>query len=296
MTRPQSAALLVLMLVLGTTAAAAAQAPGVLDQVTLDYREAYLGWVDRLLPVAQRVFVSLAGIEFAVAGALWMLRGNADEAVSALVLKFAFLAFWFALIFSFEFWVPAIFDGFISAGRIGSGTGMLTPSGVLDIGDRVYMEIARGFGGGAAVLNPMSVLTVTLAATIAALCYVAVAVMLALVLIEAYLTLGAGVIFLGFAAWRATTGFAEGYLLHVAHVGIKVFVLHLVVGLGATVAQTWADYLRATASPFDLTPVWQVLAGSLLFAVVTITLPRSFAAGITGRASLGLVNAVRATR
>ena len=61
-------------------------------------------------------------------------------------------------------------------------------------------------------------------------------------------------------------------------------------------AQSWAEYLRATASLTDLGPVWQVLAGSILFAVVSITLPRSFAAGITGRASLGLVNAVRATR
>jgi type IV secretion system protein TrbL len=273
----------------------AAQAPGVLDQVTLDYRSAYLGWVDRLLPVAQRLFVTLAGIEFAVAGALWMLRGS-DEAASGFVLKFAFLAFWYALIFSFEWWVPPIVDGFISAGRIGAGGGMLTPSGMLDTGDRVYQEIARGFGGGAVLLNPVAVLTVALAAAIAALCFVAVAVMLALVLIEAYLALGAGVIFLGFAAWRATASFAEGYLLHLAHVGIKLFVLHLVVGLGATVAQTWAEYLRATASLTDLTPVWQVLAGSLLFAVVTITLPRSFAAGITSRASLGLVNAVRADR
>lgn len=282
--------------VLAAPDASAAQEPGVLDRMTLDYRAAYLGWVDRLLPVAQRTFALLAGIEFAVAGALWMLRGDLDEMASGLVLKFAFLAFWFALLFSFEFWVPPILDGFISAGRIGSGGVTLSPSSVLDIGDRIFFEINESVGGGSLLLNPVAVLTALVAAVIAALCFVGVAVMLSLVLIEAYLVLGAGVIFLGFAAWRATAGFAEGYLIYVAHVGIKVFVVHLIVGLGATLAQSWAEYLQQAASPFDLGPVWQVLAGSILFLAVTVTLPRSFAGGITGRASLGLVAAVRASR
>jgi type IV secretion system protein TrbL len=275
---------------------AAAQAPGVLDRMTLDYRSAYLGWVDRLLPIAQRTFVLLAGIEFGVAGALWMLRGDLDEMASGFILKFAFLAFWFALIFSFEWWVPPILDGFITAGRIGSGGSILSPSSVLDIGDRIFFEINDSVGGGSLVLNPVAVITALIAAVITALCFVGVAVMLSLVLIEAYLVLGAGVLFLGFAAWRATAGFAEGYLIYVAHVGIKVFVVHLIVGLGITLAQTWADYLRAAAGPFDMGPVWQVLAGSILFVVVTVTLPRSFAGGITGRVSLGLANAVRAGR
>jgi type IV secretion system protein TrbL len=120
--------------------------------------------------------------------------------------------------------------------------------------------------------------------------------MLTYVLIEAYLVLGASVLFLGLAGWRATAGFAEGALIHVAHCGIKVFVIHLVVGLGATLAEGWAAYLRAAASPFDLTPVWQVLAGSLLFVAAAVGLPRTFAAAVTGRASLGLANAVHASR
>ncbi len=289
--------LLVALAAVGSTAAFA-QMPtsgGVLDSVATDYRGAYFGWLDRLIPIAQRTFVLLAGIEFVISGAIWMLRGDdLDEAVGQFILKFAFLAFAFALIFSFEFWVPEIINGFIRAGQIGANEGLITPSLVLDIGDRVYMEMADATRSLSVIVNPVSVLTIGIAATLTALCYVGVAVQLVLVLIESYLVLGAGVVFLGFAGFRGTASFAENYLLYAFHIGIKLFLIHLLVGLGATLSQAWAFYLRGTAGPLNMAPVFEVLAGSVVFVLVVVVLPRSFARGITGGASLGLANAVRA--
>lgn len=290
------AAALVLTL-LATGDAVAAQAPqGILDEMALDYRTVSFTWLDRLIPVAQRLFVLLAGIEFVISGAIWMLRGDLDEAVGQFVLKFAFLSFTFALIFSFEFWVPEIINGFTQAGAIGSGQGLIGPSRVLDIGDQVYAAMAEATRTVTVMVNPVSVLTIGLAATLTALCYVGVAVMLVLVLIESYLVLGAGVVFLGFVGFRATAPFAENYILYAFHVGIKLFLIHLLAGLGATLAQSWAAYIRGTAGPLDMGPIWQVLAGSVVFVLVVMVLPRSFARGITGGASLGLANAVRAGR
>ena len=300
---PATVQVLVPALVLGSllvTTAALAQMPssgGVLDSVAADYQAAYFGWLDRLIPIAQRTFVLLAGIEFVISGAIWMLRGDQlDDVAGQFVLKFAFLAFAFALIFSFEFWVPEILNGFIRAGQIGAGEGLITPSLILDIGDRVYMEMAAAAGTPMVLANPISVLTIGLAATLTALCYVGVAVMLVLVLIESYLVLGAGVVFLGFAGFRATAPFAENYILYAFHIGIKLFLIHLLVGLGATLAQAWAAYIRGTAGPLNMAPIFQVLAGSVVFLLVVVVLPRSFARGITGGASLGLANAVRAGR
>lgn len=290
-------AAVVAIALLATIDAAAAQAPqGILDEMALDYKSVSFTWLDRLIPVAQRVFVLLAGIEFVISGAIWMLRGDLEEAAGQFVLKFAFLAFAFALIFSFEFWVPEIINGFTQAGAIGSGQGLIGPSRVLDIGDQVYVAMAEATRTVTVMVNPVSVLTIGLAATLTALCYVGVAVMLVLVLIESYLVLGAGVVFLGFAGFRATAPFAENYILYAFHVGIKLFLIHLLVGLGAALAQSWAAYIRGTAGPLDMGPIWQVLAGSLVFVLVVMVLPRSFARGITGGASLGLANAVRAGR
>lgn len=281
-----------------TAGTAAAQAPqGILDEMALDYKTISFTWLDRLIPVAQRVFVLLAGIEFVISGAIWLLRGDQlDRAVGQFILKFAFLSFAFALIVSFEFWVPEIVNGFVQAGAVGSGQGLIGPSRVLDIGDQIYVAMAEATRTVTVLVNPVSVLTIWLAAALTTLCYVGVAVMLVLVLVESYLVLGAGVVFLGFAGFRATAPFAENYILYAFHVGIKLFIIHLLVGLGAALTETWAAYIRGTAGPLDMAPIFQVLAGSLVFVLVVVVLPRNFARGITGGASLGLANAVRADR
>lgn len=284
-----------LLCALALLVATSADAQGVLDGMTETYRQASHGWIDRLMPLARHYFPMLAGIEMATFALLLMFRPSEHaEDAGALVLKLAFLAFCWALIFAYELWIPPIFDGFIVAGRVGAG-GMVSSSGVLDIGDRIYAEIANGFGAGP-LLNPVSVAVTAIAAVIISLCYVGVAVMLALVLIKGYLLVGAGVFFLLFAGWRVTAGLAEGYLVALIAVGIEIFAVHLIVGLGATVAQTWAVYLRDADGLWTLAPVWQVLAGSILFFVLAVTLPRWLAASVTGRANLGLASAVRGGR
>jgi hypothetical protein len=44
---------------------------------------------------------------------------------------------------------------------------------------------------------------------------------------------------------------------------------------------------------FNMRPAIEVLAGALLFALLVLTLPGSFARGITGGARLGLAEAIR---
>jgi hypothetical protein len=173
-TRPRTGLLVLAVLALGVAVEARTQAPGVLDGAAMGYRAAYLVWADRLLPVAQRTFALLAGIEFVVAAAVWTFRGEMEAMAGEFVLKFAFLAFWFALLFAWELWIPPIFDGFVVAGRIGAGGAVVSPSTVLDIGDRVYVEMAAATGASSLLFNPVAVLTVCLAAAIAALCYVGV--------------------------------------------------------------------------------------------------------------------------
>lgn len=294
MTRPRL--LLALLAAAALLLAADAYAQGVLDGMTSSYRGAWTGWMDRLLPVAQRTFALLAALEFAVAGAVWMLRGDLGEAASGFVLKFAFLAFCFALVLSFELWIPPIVDGFLVAGRLGAGGLVLSPSSVIDLGDRVSTEIVEGWAQGWSVVNPVAWLTVGSIALLVYLCFIGIAAMLAYALIEAYLVLGVGVVFLPAVAFRGTAWLAEGYLAWVFRSGIRVFFVHLIVGLGGTLAQTWAASLRAAANPLDLTPVGEVLAGSVVFLALAVGLPVSASGILTSRASFGLVNAVRAGR
>src|SRR2546426_12357578 len=86
--------------------------------------------------------------------------------------------------------------------------------------------------------TPAMAVFAALAALIIALAYVVIAAQLALVLIESYIVLGGGVLFLGFAAFRGTAAFADNLIAYTFGVGVKVFLLYLIVGLGSQIAKS----------------------------------------------------------
>src|SRR6202040_1705231 len=58
-------------------------------------------------------------------------------------------------------------------------------------------------------------------------------------LIESYIVISAGLFFLGFSGSRWTLPFSEKYVAYAVSVGIKLFMLYLIVGLGQTLAAQW---------------------------------------------------------
>ena len=109
--------------ILATATLAVGQAPStspqeapVLDGIRQTYQAAARGWLPRLVPVAQRLFVLLAGIEFTLSGAVWALRRESlDEVAGKFLLKFTLIAFLLALITSFQYWISPLVNGFAAA-------------------------------------------------------------------------------------------------------------------------------------------------------------------------------------
>lgn len=282
-----------MLLVVAAVPEAGAQAgAGIMDQVTGDYRAVQFVWLDRLIPIAQRLFMLLAGIEVAVSAAIWGLRRpSMDDVLGEFILKFAFLAFVFVLIFSFEFWVPPIVGGFVAAGQRAAGTGAFSPSEIVDLGIDLWMDVV-GAPTASSLLNPVNAIAMGIVGLAILGSFVSIAAQFVKTLVESFLVLSAGVVFLGFAAFRATASFAENYLVYAFHVGIKLFMINLLVGVGFQLAATWRGY-AASLDAFNMRPAIEILAGALLFALLALTLPGSFARGITGGARLGLADAIR---
>jgi type IV secretion system protein TrbL len=289
------AALLVVLVAVPVLAQQAAQQP-VLDGIASQYRDASRLWRPRLIPVAQRLFMLLAGIEFAVSGAIWALRRDSlDDIAAKFLLKFTLVAFLLALITSFTYWIPPIVNGFAAAGEraIGSGT-TVSPSGIIDIGRETSLSVLRTLDLGVMLKNPAMAIFGALAALIIALAYVAIAAQLVLVLVESYVVLGGGVLFLGFAAFRGTAAFAENLIAYTFGVGIKIFLLYLIVGLGSQIARGWIPLIQSSTFFGPASPMFQVVGGSIIFAVLTIRVPHVVAARLSGNASFGIANALRA--
>jgi type IV secretion system protein TrbL len=284
---------LVLMVALALPLVAQQPAP-VLDGIGQQYAAASRLWRPRLIPIAQRLFMLLAGIEFAVSGAIWALRRDSlDDIAAKFLLKFTLVAFLLALITSFTFWIPPIVNGFAAAGEQAIGGLTVSPSGVLDIGRETSLKVLATLDVGVMFKNPAMAVYGGLAALLIALCYIAIAAQLVLVLVESYVVLGGGVLFLGFAAFRGTAGFAENLIAYTFGVGVKVFLLYLIVGLGTDIARSWVPLIQSSTFFGPASPLLQVVGGAVIFAVLAIRVPNVVAGRLAGQTNLGLAAALR---
>lgn len=268
----------------------------VLDALRDTYRNAARGWLARLVPIAQRLFVLLAGIEFAVSGAVWALRRDSlDDMAAKFLLKFTLVAFLLALITSFQYWIPPIINGFAAAGERAIGqSATVSPSDIIDIGRENAMVVLRTLRFGVILQDPAMAIFAALCAFVLALCFMVVAAQLTLVMIESYIVLGGGVLFLGFSAFRGTASFAENLIAYAFHIGIKIFFLYLVVGIGTEIARSWPALIRSSELFGSASPFFQVVGGALIFAILTISVPNIVAARLAGRSSIGITHALRA--
>lgn len=269
----------------------------VLDNIARTYHTASQTWLSRLLPVAQRTFSVLATLELLISGIIWTLRRDAfDELAGRFLLKFILMSFMLTLITSFNYWVPSIVTGFAAAGEQAASVHGLSPSGVLDIGWSMSATMLHSISLSNAFFNPVTSVFVALLAFGIWLAYVAVAAQLLRVLVESYLVLTGGVIFLGFAGFRVTAAYAENYLNYAVAVGIKIFLLYLIVGVGISLVSTWAPLLAAdnwNIGAGDSSLLAEVFGGSLLFASLALGVPGTIAARITGTHSFGVSHALR---
>lgn len=284
-----------LLILLPAAVHAQTQQP-VLDGIANQYRDASRLWRPRLIPVAQQLFMLLASIEFAVSGMVWALRHDRlDDIAAKFLLKFTLTAFLLALITSFTFWIPPIVNGFAAAGeRAIGGGGTVSPSGIIDIGRETSLSILNALDVGVMLSNPAMAIYGAIAAFLVALAYTAIAAQLVLVLVESYVVLGGGVLFLGFAAFRGTAGFAENLIAYTFGIGIKIFLLYLIVGLGSQIARGWIPLIQSSSFFGPASPLLQVVGGSTIFAVLAIRVPNSVAARLSGTSSFGIANALRA--
>ena len=76
-------------------------------------------------------------------------------------------------------------------------------------------------------------------------------------LVESYVVVGAGFIFLGFGGSRWTAPYVERYIALAVAVGVKIMVLYLLIGGGITISAGWVA--RANSISGLLNPLMDVL-------------------------------------
>jgi type IV secretion system protein TrbL len=186
--------------------------------------------------------------------------------------------------------VPAVIQSFSQAGATASGLSDLSPTGVFDQGLALANKILNATADLGLLDGFFASLIAGITALVVVIAFAIIAAQLLVALVESFIVIGAGVLFLGFAGSRWTKFFTERYLSYIASVGVKLFVLYLIMGVGMGIAERWMPVLeRGGFSPI---PFFYVMGGSLVFVFLTWHIPSVAGSMMAGAVSLSLADAV----
>ncbi|MGB6518900.1 MAG: type IV secretion system protein, partial [Candidatus Cybelea sp.] len=131
------------------------------------------------------------------------------------------------------------------------------------------------------------VLTSMICALGVVLAFAIIAGQLLITLVESYIVIGAGVFMLGFTGSRWTLVFGEKYVGYAVSIGIKLFMLELIVGLGFALGQQWGSLFANGIAPPET--YIEVVGAALVFGFLAWQIPSLAASLMNGapRMTLG---------
>lgn len=228
-------------------------------------------WFAAAAGAANRLFGLLALIEFAWTAVILVLdKSDLQGWTAALIRRMMFVGAFMALLVNGPVWIPAIIDSFSILGRNAAGvpTGM-SPGDVFVRGLNVAASLLTAASDAGFFVNLASALALVLAAILTFLAFVIISVHFIMALVESYVVVGAGFIFLGFGGSRWTAPYVERYIALAVAVGVKLMVLYMLVGAGMTLSTGWAA--RGSSAAAAASPVMEaldIMGGAIIFGVL----------------------------
>jgi type IV secretion system protein TrbL len=258
------------------------------------FQNATAGWLTAMTPIATSLFWALAGIDFTwTCISLVLQHDDLKSWMGGFIRKILTIGFFAALLTNGATWIADIVNFFISIGGTVGGTNIanLNASSIMGTGIVIAGDMLTGGKGapstGASIMslftNPVGNIAIgllmVLGAFLIVVCYVIIALHFVMAMVEAYITIGAGYIFLGFGGSRWTVPYTEKYLGMVVSAGVRIMVLEMMIGLGKPLAATWQTMAVTVARTPSLLTFPGIAAGAsastswqgvqLLFALIS---------------------------
>lgn len=247
-------------------------------------------WTTNIWTYAQRLFWFLAFIEFGWSViALALDKTDLQSWVAGLIRKMMWIGAFYALLVNGSAWIPDILDSFEQIGQGASGLGApISPSGVFVQGLEIAGSLLSGASGSAFLSGDIaSALLCAVGALLIFISYVIITINLIVTLVESYLVVSAGYIFLGFGGSRWTAPYTERYIGLGVSIGIKLLVLYCVIAAGQALGTGWNS--EASGIGVSTTPAktaLDVIGGALIYMMCCWQIPKLFGAVIGGSPAL----------
>jgi type IV secretion system protein TrbL len=252
------------------------------------YRAQRTTWFTVVWPYANTLFGILATIEFAWSAAVMLLeKSDMQSWTSALVRKLMWIGAFYALLIYGRFWIPAITDSFELIGQNASGTGPIAPSDVFTRGIDIAGALMAASSTAAFFTNLGTSLAMIFTGIITALAFIAITVQFVVAMVESYIIVAAGFIFVGFGGSRWTAPYVERYIGLGVSTGVKIMLLYLLIGTGMSLSVDWMTDAQKIAS--DASPAMsalEIMGASIIFMMLCWQIPKLFAAVLGGSPAL----------
>ncbi len=284
-----------------------------LDCILDSFQVATRNWQGRLAGLAISLFWILAVIEFTWAAIQLAFRGaDLGEWLAALVNQILFIGFFAALLQFSADWASAIVTSFQQAANLAGGTNLIRPSDIFDVG----VKLATALYDASSNWNLVHNLILVVAGFFILLSFGLIAASLIVALVESYIVISAGVLFMGFGGSRWTKDYAIRIFQYCMSVGAKLFIIQLLAGLTLAIVEPWTSVAAGASSlsSASLTSIFVLVGVSIIFVAITRLIPEmvqslingtslasgaglyATAAGLAGGAVAGVVGGTMATR
>lgn len=242
----------------------------------------------------------LVAIDVTLAGVFWVLDGEANV-LTQLLRKTLYVGSFAFVLNNFSILANAIFASFSQLGLHVTNNGLsaqdlMRPGRIAGVGFQAAWPLLQQAGammGFTSIFaNFVTILVLLFAWVVVVLSFFILAVQLFVTVIEFKLSTLAGFVLVPFALWTKTAFMAERALGHVVASGVKVMVLAVIVGIGASF---FGDFTNALQGTVTLAQAMSLVLASIALFGLGIFGPGIGAGLVSGGPQLGAGAAVGTT-
>ena len=255
--------ILVVFLIIQTPEALAAiNGQNIFDDVENKYKAAASVWASTLTARASWLFWVLALISMVwTHGMLLFRKADIAEFYGEFIRFIVFTGFFWWLLTNGPTMAIDVIDSMQTLGGTASGIGGTTPSGIVDVGFKIFNTVVQQSSIASPVMSTAGIIMATIVITILAL----IAANMLILLVSGWILAYAGVFYLGFGGSRWTSDIAISYFKTVLNIGVQLMTMVLLVGIGQQFINTYYAQMDANINLNDM-------AAMLVAAIVLLVL------------------------
>jgi type IV secretion system protein TrbL len=259
------------------------------NDILQQFKNQRILWTANIWVYANAIFGILAVIEFAWSAAVMLLeKTDLQSWTSALIRKLMWIGAFYALLLNGHTWIPAIIDSFSQIGANAAGMGApLSPGDVFVQGLNIAGALMDSGSTSAFFTNPGTSLSLVFCALLIMVSYIIITLNFIVTMVESYLVVSVGFIFLGFGGSRWTVPYTERYIGLAVSIGIKIVLLYCLISAGINLGVGWIDEAQTVGSaPHPNMVAFDVMGAALIYMMCCWHIPKLFAAVLGGAPAL----------